>query len=331
MSRLSTEIHHLVEDRTLSSAQGDLLLHAAQEDLREATGAVPATPDQTATEHAAARRNAVLEVLGYVGGALLLGAIIFLCFLFWGDLGRAGRNLVAVAAVVVAIGGGLALVGLKVRQELGHVLIALGCYALGFAYFNLFTDRDGIASSAVIVLASVVGAVVFRSGAFLFTFWSGSILLAIMLLNYWNADDIASMNLLGSGFLGLAAVLGASGFLLAKPFAWSLAGISGWASGWVWYIKSDGGTWLALTVATVVAALLLLAFVRIRNYALAIIGCLVILSLWPACLYRIVGSAFGVAIGLIAAGAVLIGIVIVLSRRSRTQIRPGTAPHPLPR
>ena len=66
-----------------------------------------------------------------------------------------------------------------------------------------------------------------------------------------------------------------------------------------------------------VSAALLTAFVLTRRYAYAVIGCAILLTIWPVSLYRILDDAVGAAIGLVAAGAVLIGIVIVLSRRRR--------------
>ena len=69
--------------------------------------------------------------------------------------------------------------------------------------------------------------------------------------------------------------------------------------------------------ATIVSAALLTAFVLTRRYPYAVIGCVILLSIWPVSLYRILDDAVGAAIGLIAAGAVLIGSVVVLSRLRR--------------
>jgi hypothetical protein len=78
------------------------------------------------------------------------------------------------------------------------------------------------------------------------------------------------------------------------------------------------GEWLSLIAATLVAAALLTAFVIARRYPYAVIGCAILLTIWPASLYRILDdNAVGAAIGLVAAGAVLIATVIVLSKRRR--------------
>jgi hypothetical protein len=58
-------------------------------------------------------------------------------------------------------------------------------------------------------------------------------------------------------------------------------------------------------------------FVQTHRYVFAVIGCAILLSMWPVSLYRILDDAVGAAIGLIAAGAVLIATVIWLTRRRR--------------
>jgi hypothetical protein len=122
---------------------------------------------------------------------------------------------------------------------------------------------------------------------------------------------------LAVGFLLVGLTLAASGLLLSRTLAWSLAGLSGWAASIVLQMDTPHGEWLSLVLATLVTAALLTAFVLSRRYAYAVIGCAILLSIWPVSLYRILHDAVGAAIGLVAAGAVLIGTVIVLSRRRR--------------
>jgi len=122
---------------------------------------------------------------------------------------------------------------------------------------------------------------------------------------------------LAIGFLLVGLALAGSGLLLSRTLAWSLAGLSGWAASIVLQMDAPHGEWLSLAVATLVTAALLTAFVLSRRYAYAVIGCAILLSIWPVSLYRILDDAVGAAIGLVAAGAVLIGTVIVLSRRRR--------------
>ena len=117
---------------------------------------------------------------------------------------------------------------------------------------------------------------------------------------------------LAVGFLLVGLALAASGLLLSRTLAWSLAGLSGWAASIVLQMDAPNGEWLSLVVATLVSAALLTAFVLTRRYLYAVIGCVILLiSGWP--LYWILDDAVGAAIGLVAAGAVLISSVVVLS------------------
>ena len=122
---------------------------------------------------------------------------------------------------------------------------------------------------------------------------------------------------LALGFLLVGLVLAAAGLLLSRTLAWSLAGLSGWAASIVLQTCPPSGEWLSLVVATVVSAGLLTAFVLTRRYPYVVLGCAILLTIWPVSLYRMLDDAVGAAVGLVAAGAVLIGIVIVLSRCRR--------------
>jgi hypothetical protein len=325
VSRLEARLARLVEQQVLSEAQATELAEAARADRLDGQPA-----QQESVPRSTPKGSAVLEVLGYVGGALVLGAVIMLGTFFWDDLGSTGRKLVAVGSLVVPALGGAALIMGRARPELGKILLALACYAAGFAYLVVFEDRKFVMSAALVVLTSAVGAVLLRSGAFLVSGWSGAMLLVCAVV--FNVIDVAETSPveasrpaeeilpvhLAIGFLLVGLALAASGLLLSRTLAWSLAGLSGWAASIVLQTYPPSGEWLSLVVATAVSAALLTAFVVLtRRYTYAVIGCAILVTIWPVSLYRILDDAVGAAIGLVAAGAVLIGIVIVLSRRRR--------------
>jgi hypothetical protein len=320
VNRLETQLARLVEQQVLSVSQARELAEAARADQVDgqpaaAGSAVVATP----------KSSAVLEVLGYVGGALVLGAVIMLGTLFWEDLGTTGRKAVAIASFLVPALGGVALVRGRTRPELGRILLALACYAAGFAYLIVFEDEKFVISAAVVVLTSAIGAVLLRSGAFLVSGWSGAMLLVCAVVfnvidpvETTGPESTAVPAHLAVGFLLVGLILAASGLLLSRTLAWSLAGLSGWTASVVLQMEAPHGEWLSLIAATLVAAALLTAFVIARRYAYAVIGCAILLTIWPASLYRILDdNAVGAAIGLVGAGAVLIATVIVLSKRRR--------------
>jgi hypothetical protein len=319
VDRLQSHVARLVEQRVLSASQAQELVDAAradrldgQSDVAQPAAAQPAPRSMSST---------VLEVLGYVGGALVLGAVIMLGSFFWDDLGSTGRKLVAMASLLVPALGGAALIKGRVRPELGAILLALACYAAGFAYLVVFEDQEFVVSAAVVVLTSGIGAVLLRSGAFLVSGWSGGMLLACAVVfnlidTSVGADPAREAAYLAVGFLLVALALAASGVLLSRTLAWSLAGLSGWAAS-IALQGAPNGEWLSLLAATVVSSGLLTAFVQTHRYVFAVIGCAILLSMWPVSMYRIVDDAVGAAMGLIAAGAVLIATVIWLTRRRR--------------
>jgi hypothetical protein len=147
MSELETGLARLVEQQVLSASQAEELLDAARPDRLDGQSSAAEPAPRTTPKGAA-----VLEVLGYVGGALVLGAVIMLGSFFWDDLGSTGRKLVAVASLVVPAVGGAVLVKGGVRPELGRILLALACYAAGFAYLVVFEDQKFVVSTIVVVL-----------------------------------------------------------------------------------------------------------------------------------------------------------------------------------
>ena len=205
--------------------------------------------------------SAVLEVLGYVGGALVLGAVIMLGSFFWDDLGSTGRKLVAVASFVVPGLGGAALIKGRARPELGRILLALACYAAGFAYLVVFEDQKFVAAAAVVVLTSAIGAVLLRSGAFLVSGWSGAMLLVCAVV--FNVIDDRRRHRPGeqrsagssrqSDFCWWGSLWRPAAWFLSRTLAWSLAGLSGWAASIVLQMDAPHGEWLSLIAATIVS------------------------------------------------------------------------------
>ena len=82
MNRLETRLARLVQQQILSAAQATELVEAARADQLDGRPA-----QQESVPRSTPKGSAVLEVLGYVGGALVLGAVLMLGTFFWDDLG----------------------------------------------------------------------------------------------------------------------------------------------------------------------------------------------------------------------------------------------------
>src|SRR5690349_19124889 len=109
-SRLDDELLRLVSAGVLHQYQAEALRDAADAEVdaaladvrRQAPEAPAAAAPKPWTPPAAPHANALVEVLGYVGGALLLGAVALLTLANWGEMGRAARiSTGSVAAVVL--------------------------------------------------------------------------------------------------------------------------------------------------------------------------------------------------------------------------------------
>ena len=164
-----------------------------------------------------------------------------------------------------------------------------------------------------------------RSAAFYLPGWLAALIFvgAVVTNTIDPADTDANSYAITIGFVAIGLLLVLSGLVLGRHAAWTLAGLSGWAAATV--LVSDEHSILAALLAFVVAAALFAGVVRLQMYAFAVVGCLIVLSIWPWALYQILDSALGVAVGLVAAGCVLIGSAVVLARRRRTMAPSGDA------
>ena len=315
---LGRELQALTAQGVLTFDQADRLWRAAEQD--RGTPAAPAAADAVAQRPTAV--TGVLDVLGYVGGALLLGAVIFVGSTLWDDLGRPARITLAITSLFVPLAGGLILERLRTRHSLAVALLALACVAAGFACFTVIEERELLISSGVVVVAAVLGGIAVRSAAFYAPGWVAAMIFVQVVVGeeLRLTDPDATAYASAVGFLLVGAAVAGCGLVLRRHVAWTLAGLSGGAAALTLMVYDH--PYLAVGLATVVAAALFVGVVRLQLYGFAVVGCLLVLSIWPWALYRVLDSAFGVAVGLVAAGCVLIGAAVVLTRLRR---RSGTA------
>ncbi|HET9647153.1 MAG TPA: hypothetical protein VFP34_02860 [Microlunatus sp.] len=310
--QLDRELAELVDRRVLSRAQADHVRWAADADIRVRGELVPELPPDG--------RSGVLDVVGYVGGALVLGALIFVGFTLWSDLTHASKLALAIASFIVPAIGGVVLVLSRTRRGLALALLALACLASGFAVHQLVQDEDLVWTAVAVVVCSAVGAIVLRSGVFLLPGWFGAMGLTIAATSTrddWPEQTIS--NAIALGWLAVAAVFLATGVVLSRQLAWALAGLSAGAA--TIPLLAFEHSVLALLLGTAVATALLVGMVRLQYPALAVVGCLIVLGVWPVALYQLIDTALGVALGLVVAGCALIGSAVVLARMRHARER----------
>jgi hypothetical protein len=123
-----------------------------------------------------------------------------------------------------------------------------------------------------------------------------------------------SAGIAGTGFILVAFVMAILGLVRDQVTAWSLAGAAMFSSSICWLIQERGEI-MALAVGTAGPAALLVAYGRRQASAYAVVGCAILLVIWPTALYQLTDNVGGVAIGLVVASAVLLVAVLLLSRR----------------
>ncbi|MET7279974.1 hypothetical protein ABZS29_17190 [Kribbella sp. NPDC005582] len=328
-SRLDDELLRLVSAGVLRQYQAEALRAAADAEVEaalartqpEPTAAV-APPPKPRTPPAAVHSNALVEVLGYVGGALLLGAVALLTLANWGEMGRAARISTGSVAAVVLLGSAIVLRIFRRRDQLASALASLGCCVTGFATYVAIEGAAGRVIGVVVALALAGLGLWWLAGSSLLVATFGILAVGVLVVTadlLTPADGSASNSagIAGTGFILVAIVLGVLGLVRDRPTAWSLAGAAMFSSSICWLIQERGEI-MALAVGTAGPAALLVAYGRQRASAYAVVGCSILLVIWPTALYQLTDNVAGVAIGLVVASVALLFAVLLLSRRRPT-------------
>lgn len=334
-SRLEDELLRLVSAGVLRSYQADALRAAAEADAaasarspaapQSAPAASSQEPKSQAKEQRGrperARPSALVEVLGYIGGALLLGAVALLTVANWGEMGRGARITTGTTAAVVLLGAAVLSAVFRGRDQLSSALASLGCCVAGFATYVVVDGAPGRVAGVAVALALAVLGLWQLAGSSLLvaTFAILGTGVLVITSDVIGPEDGASTNqagLAGSGFILVAIIMALLGLLRDQVTAWSLAGAAMFSSSMCWLVQ-DHGEAMALAVGTAGSAALLVAYGQHRASAYAVVGCSILLVVWPTALYQLTDNLAGVAIGLVVASVVLFCAVLLLSRRQR--------------
>ncbi|GAA1558493.1 hypothetical protein GCM10009804_14130 [Kribbella hippodromi] len=332
-SRLDDELSRLVSAGVLRQYQADSIRDAADAEIDAAladpgrptapasAADQPAEPVQTKakapleTPHA----NALVEVLGYIGGALLLGAVALLTLANWGEMGRAARISTGTTAAVVLLGAAVVLALLRRREQLSSALASMGCCVAGFATFVAIEGETGRVVGVLVALALAAAGLWWLAGSSLLVATFGILAVGVLVI---TADVLTpdtgsaanSAGIAGTGFIIVAFVFAMLGMVRDQVTSWSLAGAAMFSSSICWLVQERGEI-MALAVGTAGPAALLVAYGRTRRPAYAVVGCAILLVIWPTALYQLTDNLAGVAIGLVVASGVLLVAVMMLSRR----------------
>ncbi|WBQ03314.1 hypothetical protein [Kribbella sp. CA-293567] len=342
-SRLDDELSRLVSAGVLRPYQAEALRTAAEADAeplraddaaippgtaRDATtsGADSAAPRTFRTPPAATHSSALTEVLGYIGGALLLGAVALLTVANWGGMGHAERITIGTTAAVALLGTAVLLALVGRREQLSSALASLGCCVAGFATYVAVEGETGRIAGVAVALTLAVAGIWWLAGSSLLvaTFAIlavGVLVITADVLTPDNAESANSAGIAGTGFILVAFVMAMIGLVRDQVTAWSLAGAAMFSSSVCWLIQERGEV-MALAVGTAGPAALLVAYGRRDVSAYAVVGCSILLVIWPISLYQLTDNVAGVAVGLVVASTALLIAVLVLTRRQRGLVEP---------
>ncbi|MDT7727132.1 MAG: hypothetical protein QOI21_3708 [Actinomycetota bacterium] len=272
----------------------------------------------------ATHSSALIEVLGYLGGALLLGAVALLTLANWGEMSRAARISTGGSAAVLLLGTAIVLALLNRPDQLSSALASLGCCVTGFTTYVAIEGEAGRVAGVAVALALAIAGLWWLTGSSLLvaTFavmGVGVLVLTSDVLTPDNGTATNSAGIAGTGFILVAFVMAMLGLVRDQVTAWSLAGAAMFSSSICWLIQERGEV-MALAVGTAGPAALLVAYSRRHASAYAVVGCSILLVIWPTALYQLTDNVAGVAIGLVIASAALLIAVLLLTRHHRRLI-----------
>lgn len=301
MTRLDAELRGLVDGGVLTQEQADRIRTAAREQTGHPGGSV------------------LTEVLGYVGGILLLSAVALLVSVSWNDLQHAERTAVTAGAAVILLGAAVILERAG-KRELASALAALGAGVTGFAVYVVVEHTAGRVSGTAVAVVLAAVALWWLGGTLPLVALAAALGVGVFELVYDVGDpngertDTAGWS--GLGFLVVASVMAVIGLTERhRTTAWTLAGTAVFVSAVCWLVQ-DGTPGMALVVGTTGAVALLVAYAKLRPALYLVVACVTMLVVWPVALYQITDNVAAVAIALAVASGLLVTTVVVLSRRS---------------
>ena len=326
-SRLDDELSRLVSAGVLRQYQAESLRDAADAEIEAALAGraqpEPEPPAKPKSPPSAAHSSALIEVLGYIGGALLLGAVGLLTVANWGEMGRAARVTTGTGAAVILLGAAVVLALLQRREQLSSALASLGCCVAGFATYVAIEGATGRVVGVVVALVLAGLGLWWLAGSSLLAAMFGILAVGVLVItaDVLTPDTSSATNsagIAGTGFILVAFVMAVLGLVRDQVTAWSLAGAAMFSSSICWLVQ-DRGEIMALAVGTAGPAALLYAYGRRRSSTYAVVGCAILLVIWPTALYQLTDNLAGVGVGLVIASGVLLVAVLLLSRRRTTE------------
>jgi MFS family permease len=269
-----------------------------------------------------------IEVLGYIGGGLILAGATTLVALSWDDLGRLGIVallsvvLVALLAAGVVVAGGPAKVRLladdssPVRRRIVGVLFALTGAVAALIVGVAVDGRPEYAAPVAGLVAAAAGYSWLRTAAGLFATGLFSLVATATVLDVYDAPPLVW----AAGFVTLGAawvVLAHSGLAIPPSLAYGGGAALALIGGQQPMGSPDTRIWTYVITLAVAFACLALYRTR-RQLVLLLAGVLGVTIAVPEAVWDVTNGAGGAAVILLVGGAVLLaasGIGLRVHRR----------------
>lgn len=313
----STKVQHWVEAGIITADQAREIL---ARETPQSTVAVPQVGQP--------RQANTVEILGYIGAALVLIAGVILVSDAWGEMTRVTRIAVSGVAGLVLAGAGLVAIrtGISVLIRIGRVslmlapvpiAVAVGWFVGGFASSDLatffsFVAAFGFSTWWYLLAPSAPQHVALFVSAF------GTVVSAIIvLLPDGNWGWVVGLAVLTLG--GVWVYLSGSGRLIEEPLG-EVFGIVSWLIGELIVLgsvesHSERTGELLLTVYVAVAVVMTTLGVKSARTSLLVGGMLGLLFFLPLLLHLLFGETIGIPLAFLVGGSILIGSALFLAKR----------------
>lgn len=293
-------VRALVEREVLSAEQAETVL-AELEAARS-----PRTPFG----------SGVSEVLGYVGGALVLGGAGLLLNMSWDDLGRTARAglLVAVTVVLgaagVVIAGGprgvraLAGTAPSARSRIVAVLFALGAGTAAMAVASEFENYDPSLGPFAGLVVALLGYLALPSVPGLLVSGGFSVALVFAVTEEWfrSSTPVATVGLIVLGLVW--ALLAGAGKLVQRQVGLGVGAATALMGG-QWPVISEAPAW-GYAATLVIALLCFAVYLAQQSAVLLAAGVVGVTLAVPEAVWDWTGGALGGPLAVLLVGVVLL-------------------------
>ena len=321
---LSSVLRGLIAEGTLDKVQA----RRVEDEVRPLVSPATVASADDAVSHGTAavdddRGGRLVEMLAYLGGALVLAAVCVIAAMSWDSFSRGGQVVFSCGGAAVLLTAAMVLKRLDPSSTIPPTLLAaLSSLAAGLA---LGLALDGINPNSLEdpgLLGGAMGIVLISVPAYLA--WQGwpcvlATYLAGLLATIWGISQATD----GAGSTGPMWTLTAYGLVVAAV-GWQiperhLAGSLG--SGTVFVAAAIGGldrdsAWMALALSVALVFTCFTLFARNRNAGYAIVGALAALFVPAAAMSTLSDSAVLVAVVLCVVGLTLIVGAVLVNRKT---------------